>query len=55
MMSNFMKKKDAPVRGDIIESHVINTILYAVAAIENRLLRFVRFPFGVSTYCIASK
>jgi SAM-dependent methyltransferase len=48
-------KKQSP-HGDIATNNgLVNTLLLQLLSIENRLPGFMRFPFGVSTFCIAAK
>lgn len=41
--------------GDLDELHAANTLLYLLLNTENKLLRWISFPFGISAFCIASK
>lgn len=45
------KKKE----GQIIDGKMSNIFLLKLLLLENALLRYVDFPFGVSTFCIAKK
>lgn len=45
------KKKE----GQIIGGKMINVVLLKLLLFENSLLKYVNFPFGVSTFCIAKK
>ncbi|MBF2708252.1 class I SAM-dependent methyltransferase [Flavobacterium soyangense] len=45
------KKKE----GQIIDGKFTNVILLKLLLFENKLLKYVNFPFGVSTFCIAQK
>ena len=45
------KKKE----GQIVDGTLTNVILLKLLLFENRLLKYVNFPFGVSTFCIAKK
>ena len=45
------KKKE----GQIIDAKLANIFLLKLLLFENRLLKYVNFPFGVSTFCIAKK
>jgi 2-polyprenyl-3-methyl-5-hydroxy-6-metoxy-1,4-benzoquinol methylase len=45
------KKKE----GQIIDNKTANIILLKLLLFENKLLKYVNFPFGVSTFCIARK
>lgn len=41
--------------GQIIDGKLANSILLKLLLIENWMLKYVNFPFGVSTFCIAKK
>lgn len=45
------KKKE----GQIIDGKLTNNILLKLLLFENGMLKYVNFPFGVSTFCIAKK
>jgi SAM-dependent methyltransferase len=45
------KKKE----GQIIGGKMANVVLLQLLLFENLLLKYVNFPFGVSTFCIAKK
>jgi SAM-dependent methyltransferase len=45
------KKKE----GQIIGGKMTNVVLLQLLLLENKLLQYVNFPFGVSTFCIAKK
>jgi SAM-dependent methyltransferase len=45
------KKKE----GQIIDGTLTNVVLLKLLLFENKLLKYVNFPFGVSTFCIAKK
>jgi hypothetical protein len=45
------KKKE----GQVIDGKMTNSILLKLLLFENKLLKYVNFPFGVSTFCIAKK
>lgn len=49
----FSKNKNK--EGQIIENAIMNLILFKLLVLENKLLKYVNFPFGVSTFCIAKK
>jgi len=38
-----------------IGNSVVNSALLQLIVLENKLLKFVNFPFGVSTFCIAQR
>lgn len=50
-----MTATDSNDQGDIVGAPVANSLLLKVLGIENKLLSFIRFPFGISTFCIAQK
>nr|WP_314897193.1 class I SAM-dependent methyltransferase [uncultured Flavobacterium sp.] len=41
--------------GQIIGNKTVNHILFKLLLLENSLLKYVNFPFGISTFCIAKK
>lgn len=41
--------------GDLNTISIGNTILFYVINFENKLLKYINFPFGVSAFCIAKK
>jgi len=45
------KKKE----GQIIDGKMANVVLLQLLLFENLLLKYINFPFGVSTFCIAKK
>jgi SAM-dependent methyltransferase len=45
------KKKE----GQIIDGKMANIVLLKLLLFENRMLKYVNFPFGVSAFCIAKK
>jgi SAM-dependent methyltransferase len=45
------KKKE----GQIIDGKMANVVLLKLLLLENKLLKYVNFPFGVSTFCISKK
>jgi SAM-dependent methyltransferase len=50
------KLKNKSAESDInIGNRMVNNALLGLVSIENKLLRVVSFPFGVSTFCIAQK
>ncbi len=52
----FLSKKGKPSKkGALDKTPPMNGLLYHLINIENRLLRFLNFPFGVSTFCIVKK
>ncbi|WP_293872964.1 class I SAM-dependent methyltransferase [Flavobacterium sp.] len=52
--ANFQKNKSG--ESDItIGNPVINSALLNLIGLENKLLKVVNFPFGVSTFCIAKR
>ena len=52
--STFQKNKTG--ESDIsIGNRFINKVLLQLLIFENKLLKFARFPFGISTFCVAKK
>jgi len=48
--------KNKSEEGDIKEvSPIVNSLLVSLVSFENKLLKYVRLPAGVSTFCIAKK
>jgi SAM-dependent methyltransferase len=45
------KKKE----GQVIDGKIANVVLLKLLLLENKLLKYVNFPVGVSTFCIAKK
>jgi hypothetical protein len=45
------KKKE----GQVIDGKMANVVLLKLLLLENKLLKYVNFPVGVSTFCIAKK
>lgn len=41
--------------GNLEKPSAFNNVLYTILGFENKLLRHINFPFGVSTFCIAGK
>ena len=41
--------------GDLNEVPIANTLLYQLINLENKVLRIMNFPFGISAFCIATK
>lgn len=54
-LDNFKRDKKENIHGDIESIPTGNWILLALLKIENSLLKYFNAPFGVSTFCIASK
>lgn len=42
-------------KGQIIDGKITNSFLMQLLLFENKLLKYINFPFGVSTFCIAKK
>lgn len=53
--SIFFNKNRPQKEGQIIENKVVNSFLLQLILIENRLLKYINFPFGISTFCIVKK
>lgn len=41
--------------GQIIDNTTVNYILLKLLLLENSLLKYINFPFGISTFCIVKK
>lgn len=41
--------------GQIIDNVTVNYILLKLLLLENSLLKYINFPFGISTFCIVKK
>jgi SAM-dependent methyltransferase len=50
-ISVFLPKSEKE-EGQIVGNNLINKLLLYLVLFENILLRFVNFPFGVSTFCV---
>lgn len=49
-------KQDKPNKGDLkIERTIVNSLLLNLLLIENKLLKHLNFPFGISVFCIVTK
>jgi len=48
-------QKTQKATGDLDGVPAANSLLLGIISLENRLLRWVSFPFGVSTFCIVKK
>lgn len=47
--------KNQPQEGQIVENKLANFFLFRLILIENKLLKYINFPFGISTFCIVKK
>ncbi len=54
-ISVFFNKNKPHQEGQIVENKVANSILLQLILIENKLLKYINFPFGISTFCIVKK
>jgi SAM-dependent methyltransferase len=54
-MSFFFNKNRLHKEGQIVENKVANSILLQLILIENKLLKYINFPFGISTFCIVKR
>ncbi len=53
---NAGSKKNRNSESDLsIQNSFLNNVLFKLLSFENQLLRYVNFPFGISTFCIAKK
>ena len=55
LISRLRSTKKQNITGDLEEISIFNGLLFNLINFENKLLKYVNFPFGVSTYCIAKK
>lgn len=53
-LSSFLPKSKKE-KGQIVENEWANQFLLFLILVENKLLNFINFPFGVSTFCIVKK
>jgi 2-polyprenyl-3-methyl-5-hydroxy-6-metoxy-1,4-benzoquinol methylase len=54
-ISKLRKSKSEDASGDLDNPSPFNELIFKLIKIENRLLKRINFPFGVSTFCIAKK
>jgi trans-aconitate methyltransferase len=47
--------KKVSYKGDLVNLPVGNSFFYNLLQLENKVLQKFPFPFGISTYCVASK
>lgn len=47
--------RNKPKEGQIVGNKLANSILLQLVLFENKLLKYVDFPFGISTFCIAKR
>jgi SAM-dependent methyltransferase len=52
--SSFLPKSKKE-KGQILENECANRFLLYLILVENKMLNFINFPFGVSTFCIVKK
>lgn len=55
MLSKLNISKTQNTTGNLNEPALFNNLLFNLINFENKLLKYVAFPFGVSTYCVAQK
>jgi 2-polyprenyl-3-methyl-5-hydroxy-6-metoxy-1,4-benzoquinol methylase len=48
-------KSDNKSNGDLNKIGILNSPLLGLLNLENRILKYLKFPFGISTYVIAKK
>ncbi len=53
--SSFFQKNKTEVADISVGNEFINKILYEVLNIENKILKYLNFPFGVSAFCVVKK
>jgi 2-polyprenyl-3-methyl-5-hydroxy-6-metoxy-1,4-benzoquinol methylase len=54
-LSRLLKKNNGSESGNLDKPGAFNGVLYQLINFENKLLKSINFPFGVSTFCIAKK
>ena len=55
LLSRLMPAKKSGKAGDLEDEMKFNTLFYNLINSENKLLKYINLPIGVSTYCIAKK
>lgn len=55
LLSRLKSSKSQSQTGDLDKIPKLNNLFFKLVSLENKLLSYVNFPFGVSTYCIARK
>lgn len=55
LLSKLKAPKNKRATGDLDEIPKFNNLFFNLINFENKLLKYINFPFGVSTYCIAIK
>ncbi|MFZ4105399.1 class I SAM-dependent methyltransferase [Flavobacterium sp.] len=53
--SSFFQKNKTEVADISVGNDFINKLLYLVLNIENKILKYLNFPFGVSAFCVVKK
>lgn len=54
-ISRLKKSATTEVSGDLGQPPAVNGLLYHLINFENKLLKILNFPFGISVFCIATK
>lgn len=54
-LNKLSKSKSRDSDGDLSQPSLFNESIYKLINLENKLLKRLNFPFGVSTFCIAKK
>ncbi|TGV02569.1 class I SAM-dependent methyltransferase [Flavivirga rizhaonensis] len=47
--------KSKEVNGNLYKPGLLNNILFNLINLENKVLKHISFPFGISTYCVVQK
>jgi len=55
LLSRFVPNKGRQQTGDLKQGSFMNPILYSLIKMENKLLKKINFPFGISAFCLARK
>lgn len=53
--SGLNSNKNEEETGDLKRMHIFNSFFYSLINFENKLLKNINFPFGVSVFCVAIK
>ena len=55
LLSRLQSKRKQNDAGDLIKPGIFNNVLFNLINFENKLLKYINFPIGVSTFCITRK
>ena len=54
-VQKFRIKPENKSDGDLKSNRILNFLFYHLLNIENKLLKLINFPFGISVFCISSQ